>query len=133
MTFRKGFTLFIEKGAYVEIGDNTFFNNNCSIIARKEIIIGKNCLFGEDVNIYDHNHIFKYKDFLIKNQGYNESSIKIGDNCWIGSKSIILKGTCLYDNVVISAGEKVKGEKMGPNQLLENGKISDIRLEVKDA
>ena len=105
VVFRKGFSLVIEKGASVEIGDGCFFNNYCSINAMNKINIGSNCLFGENVKMYDHNHIFKFKDELIKNQGFKTGEIVIRENCWISSNSIILKGTDIGSNTVIAAGE----------------------------
>ena len=45
VTFRKGFSLMIEKNAYVEIGEGCFFNNYCSINAMNKIKIGNNCIF----------------------------------------------------------------------------------------
>lgn len=108
VSFRKGFSLVIEKGATVEIGDGTFFNNYCSINALEKVVIGKNCLFGENVKIYDHNHCFNKKDILIKNQGYKKQEINIGSNCWVGSNVIILKGITIGNNSVIGAGEIIK-------------------------
>ena len=40
------------------VGDGTFFNNGCSLNCMKRIEIGRNCLFGENVTVYDHNHRF---------------------------------------------------------------------------
>lgn len=108
-TFRKGLALMINKRAYVEIGENCFFNNYCSINSNESIMIGKNSIFGENVKIYDHNHIFNFKDRTIKTQGYKNGKIKIGENCWIGSNVIILKGTIIGNNCVIGAGCVIKG------------------------
>lgn len=104
VTFRKGFSLVIEKGAKVEIGDGCFFNNNCSINALGDIVIGKNCLFGENVKIYDHNHVFKNSDILIKEQGYKYGKVFIQENCWICSNVVILKNVIIESNSVIGAG-----------------------------
>ena len=51
VTFRKGFSIVIEDGAIVEIGNECFFNNYCSINAKIGIKIGDNCLFGEKLKI----------------------------------------------------------------------------------
>lgn len=102
--FRKGFILMIGKNATVNIGENCFFNNYCSVNALQNITIGNGTIFGENVRIYDHNHRFAKKNILIKNQGYSTSNIYIGDNCWIGSDVIILKGASIGDNCVIGAG-----------------------------
>ena len=108
VTFRKGFSLVIEDGGHVEIGDGCFFNNYCSINAKFKIEIGENCLFGENVKIYDHNHIFKKKNKLIKEQGFKCDKIQIGKNCWIGSNSTILKNVKIGDNCVVSAQALLK-------------------------
>lgn len=105
ITFRKGFTLMIggEEGKVI-ISDGVFFNNYCSVCAINKIEIGKNTIFGENVKIYDHNHNYKNTSVLIKNQGFNSKPIIIGENCWIGSNVMILKGVKIGDNSVIGAG-----------------------------
>lgn len=102
------FVLFKASAGHIEIGDNLFLNNYCSITCREKILIGDNCLFGEGVKIYDHDHVFKYND-LICQQGFKTGSVKIGNNVWIGSNVVILKGTVIGDNSVIAAGEVVSG------------------------
>lgn len=101
--FRKCFTLLLE-GGEVSIGDNVFFNNSCTICAKQKITIGDGTIFGENVKIYDHNHIYSSTDILIKHQGYTTSPIHIGNNCWIGSNVVILKGVTIGNNCVIGAG-----------------------------
>lgn len=101
---RRSFSLVIEKGAKVSLGKGVFLNNNCSINCRQEVIIGDNCLFGEGVRIYDHNHRFRNPDKPIASQGFKCSSVRIGDNTWIGSDVVILKGVTIGSNVVVGAG-----------------------------
>lgn len=125
VTFRKGFSVVIEDGAYVEIGPGSFFNNNCSINAKNSIKIGDNCIFGENVKIYDHNHKFNKRNELIKKQGFKSSIIEINRNCWIGSNVIILKGVSIGENTVIAAGEIVR-KNIGSNILLMNGVCDKI-------
>lgn len=91
----------------LQIGDGVFFNNNCSLNCRDSIIIGNDCLFGEGVKIYDHDHEFRKKG-LIKEQGFVKEGISIGNNVWVGSNCVILKGVTIGDNVVISAGTIVR-------------------------
>ncbi len=90
-------------GGHLTIGDNTFFNNDCSINCHGRITIGDNCLFGENVKIYDHNHIFKDLETPISKQGYKVGEIAIGNNCWIGANTTILANVKIGDNVVIGA------------------------------
>ncbi len=103
VTFRKGFTLCIEGGRGVKIGKNCFFNNGCSINALERVEIGNNCVFGENVKIYDHNHIFRDESKPIGEQGYTKKSVKIGSNCWLGSGVVVLKGVTIGNHCVIGA------------------------------
>jgi acetyltransferase-like isoleucine patch superfamily enzyme len=107
-TFRKGFSLIIDgENAKVIIGNNVFFNNFCTVAAMESIKIGNNTIFGENVKIYDHNHQFKDPSIAIKEQGYTSAKIIIGENCWIASNVVILKGVTIGDHSVVGAGTVV--------------------------
>lgn len=99
---RKRFNANVSTGKLV-LGNNISFNNDCSINCHGKIIIGDNCIFGENVKMYDHNHVYKRCDIPIAKQGFSVGEIKIGSNCWIGSNVTILKGADIGDNVVIGA------------------------------
>ena len=83
---RKAFLLRVCDNAQCIIGKNVFFNNYCSVTSMKKIEIGDDCIFGENVKIYDHNHNYKDKEYLIREQGCSADEVVIGNNCWIGSK-----------------------------------------------
>jgi acetyltransferase-like isoleucine patch superfamily enzyme len=68
------------------------------------ISVGEGTIFGENVRLYDHNHIYLNSDIPIKQQGYTSAPINIGKHCWIGSNVTILKGVTIGDNCVIGAG-----------------------------
>lgn len=76
-TFRKGLSLYLDKGANIHIGDACFFNNFCSLNALDSVKIGDRCIFGEGVKIYDHNHKFQDKVIPIKEQGFQKKSAMI--------------------------------------------------------
>ena len=103
-TCRKRFNVFVEKTGTITIGDGCFFNNDCSLNCHEKITIGNDCVFGENVKIYDHNHKFRDENTRIANQGFSIAPIHIGDNCWIGSNVTILKGARIGKHVVIGAG-----------------------------
>lgn len=107
--FRKGFTLYIAPDAYLEIGDRCFFNNYCSIICRKKIIIGEHNLFGESVKMYDHNHAFNNQE-INRGTTYKEGEIIIGNNNWFATHVVILKNTKVGNNNVISAGSIINSK-----------------------
>lgn len=101
--FYPGTHMTIDSDGKVCIGQNCFFNNGCSINALGKIEIGDYCIFGENVKLYDHDHKIELNDFF-KTQGFKIDSIKIGNNCWIGSNVVILSGVKIGNNVVIGAG-----------------------------
>ncbi len=104
LTARKYFNITMGHCGHLTIGENCFFNNNCSINCLGEIVVGANCQFGENVKLYDHNHQHSENGVVISDQGYSIGHIRIGNNCWIGSNVLILKDVTIGDNVVIGAG-----------------------------
>lgn len=127
---RKAFQVVIEENGKITIGDNVFFNNFCSLNALDNISIGKDCIFGENVHIYDHNHIYKTKDIPINNQGFTTKEISIGENCWIGSNVTILKGVKIGDNVIIGAGCVIYKD-VASGSIIVNGSQNKNLHEVK--
>jgi acetyltransferase-like isoleucine patch superfamily enzyme len=69
--------------------------------------IGNDSIFGNYVSLHSENHNFENRDIPIKQQGANRIGIKIGNNCWIGSKATILDGAVIEDGCIIGAGSVV--------------------------
>lgn len=93
-----------DKGQLV-IGQNVFWNNGCSINCMCEVVIGNNVMFGEGVKIYDHNHnVIQQHPLQIQREQLKYGKVEIGDNCWLGSNVIVLRGVTIGANCVIGAG-----------------------------
>ena len=103
VTFRENCMIRVRQAGMLNLGNNIGFNRGCSINCLNSITIGDDCLFGESVKLYDHNHRFRDNTELIERQGYTLGKISIGNNCWIGSNVVILKNVTIGDNVVIGA------------------------------
>jgi acetyltransferase-like isoleucine patch superfamily enzyme len=115
--------LFALEGGKIEIGDNTRINGAC-LHAKKLIKIGNNCLIAANTSILDSNgHNLEPS---IRNKPDVPDPIIIANNVWIGLNSIILKGSKIGDNSVISAGSIVKG-LIPKNSLYKNNKIYKLR------
>lgn len=91
---------------------------NSSINAVESITIGAYTAIAENVNISDNNNHPVNPSFrkYMRQQGDDESRlwkhsahapIVIGENCWIGRNSSILKGVTIGDNCVIAANSVV--------------------------
>lgn len=106
---RDGAKIRIRKNATCIVGSNTAISSNNIITCRKHISIGNNCQLSPNVLIYDHDHDFRAEGGIWEGK-YKESPIEIGDNCWIGANTVILRGTKIGDNCVVGAGCVLNGE-----------------------
>lgn len=126
-TFRNNFNIMIENNGKIEIGKDCFFNNGCSINSLQYVSIGNGTIFGENSHIYDHNHKFRNTGQNIKYQGYSISPVHIGNQCWIGTNVVILKGVKIGDNVVIGAGCVIEHD-IQDNAVVTSGSKLEIKL-----
>jgi acetyltransferase-like isoleucine patch superfamily enzyme len=104
-------------GKRIVIGNNNYFNRSVMIDACGMVEIGNNNMFGPDIYITDSNHTAG--PGLVPHEGaMQKGSVKIGNNCWIGAKAVILKDVELGDYCVVAAGAVVTrsfpaGSKIG--------------------
>ncbi len=98
-------------GAWVEIGDDTGLSG-VTICSVNKISIGERCLIGADVLIIDTDfhppEILNRRYAEIPNRD-RDHEISIGNDVFIGARSIILKGVQIGDGSVIGAGSVVTG------------------------
>ncbi len=111
--------------AEILIGQNTWINNNFSIIAESSCIrIGQRCLIGANVEIMDSDfHAVKFEDRgtgkLVKAE-----PVHIGNDVFIGSNVKILKGVSIGDGSVIANGSIVS--KDIPNRAIAGGNPAKV-------
>jgi acetyltransferase-like isoleucine patch superfamily enzyme len=93
--------------ARIEVGDRTEFNNNLMLKSEGEgIRIGKDCLFGAEVQIFDSD--FHQLDAAHRVGGTpRTAAVEIGDNVFAGMGVKILKGVTIGSDAVIGAGSVV--------------------------
>lgn len=79
-----------------------------NIFARSKITIGNSFEIAAGTIIIDNNGHPTYS--YDRTKGFDTPKpITIGNNVWIGLNCIILKGTTIGDNSIVSAGSVVKG------------------------
>lgn len=107
----------------IEIGNNCFFNDGCSINCRDKIVIGNNVICGQNVLFFDHDHNYKndMNEFIKK-------EIVIGNNVWLGANCTILKGVTIGENVVVGANTLIK-EDIPSNSIVYQKKELIIKRE----
>jgi acetyltransferase-like isoleucine patch superfamily enzyme len=106
--------------------------NNCSlrgtvIHSRNKIIIGDNCMFGPGTVILDNDsHNTSLNPSLRRTGKIADKPVVIGNNVWVGMRSIIIKGVNIGDNSIIAAGSIVTRD-IPSNQLFGGNPASFIR------
>ncbi len=97
----------LSEGALIKIGANSGLSGT-TICAMQEVTIGKDCLVGADVTIFDNDfHPIKAEGRRNSKVGISASPVRIQDNVFIGTKSVIMKGVTIGENSVIGAGSVV--------------------------
>lgn len=116
------------KDSTITIGDNCRING-ASIHAGSSIEIGNNCVMASGVSIIDSNgHEVYSKDRTVGSD--KPQPISIGDNVWIGLNAVILKGTVIGDNCVVSVGSVVKGTFLRNSLIAGNPAVVVKHLEI---
>ena len=103
---------------HIKVGQGCFFNHNCLIVCRSKITIGDRCSFGPNVCIYDHDHEINANGY--KQTKYKCSETIIGDDCWIGANTVILRGSHIGEKSIIGAGSVIKGYIPPYSLVIEN-------------
>ncbi|MGL5950739.1 MAG: acyltransferase, partial [Cetobacterium sp.] len=116
-------------GGSIKIEDNVGISG-ATIYSRKSIKIGKNTLIGANVKILDNDFHPLDTEARINNRNefIRSKEIVIGENCFLGTNSIILKGTVLGNNCIVGAGAVVSGKFEDNSIIVGNpGKVIKIK------
>ena len=95
-----------DKGV-IYVGERTSFNYGCVLIAHERIEIGRGCLFGPNVHVYDFDHGMSQNGIMYRDQPTTTAPVRIGDNVWFGANVVVLKGVTIGDNAVIAANSVI--------------------------
>ncbi len=79
--------------------ENGYFNGFVQIVCSKKVTIGKNVAIARDVIIRDTD-----AHHIIGKEHQKKKEVKIGNNVWIGTRAIIMKGVTIGDGAIIAAG-----------------------------
>jgi acetyltransferase-like isoleucine patch superfamily enzyme len=103
VTFNESNNFAVKKTGQLIVGKNTYITR-ATIACFEKIEIGENCILGEGMKIFDHNHQYTIDPFFVSKTEFNTAPIKLGNNVWTGANCIILKGVTIGDNVILGAG-----------------------------
>ncbi len=91
----------------LRIGDKCVFGQYTTVNAYLDIEVGAATLVADRVYIADFDHAMTDLDVPIKDQGIVKSPVRIGPDCWLGTKVTITRGVRIGRGAVIGANAVV--------------------------
>jgi acetyltransferase-like isoleucine patch superfamily enzyme len=100
------------------MGKRVQISTGCFIGAGKAgLTFGDDVLVGPNCVIMTSSYVFDRLDVPLQEQGTTIKQVRIGHRVWLGANSVVLAGSELGDNVIVSAGSVVSGV-VPPNSIV---------------
>jgi len=93
------------KRSKIEVGENTFINNNCFFENLGLVKIGNDCAIGPEVMFSSTTHDIGSSARRATN--VHSERIEIKDGCWIGARTTVLAGVTINEGVVVAANSLI--------------------------
>lgn len=121
----------MENGGIITLGSGISVYRNLNIVAKsgKRIEIGEECMFARDV-IVRNNDGHTITDTLTGEIINPPEDIKLHDKVWVGTRTMILKGTEVQDGSVIGAMSLVNKKFDEKNILIAGVPARKIRSNI---
>lgn len=119
----------------IVIGDGTGIGHQGSFTIGKQITIGRNCRIASEVTMFDSpGHPVDSEARLMGLPAPEEEvrPIQIGDNVWIGSRSIICPGVTIGEGSVVAMGSVVMSD-IPPKTVVAGNPARQLRSLAKAA
>lgn len=101
-------TIIYTKNGDIYIGDGVNIGVNCDIYSKRTVNIGKNTMIAAYTYImcggqYDYNN----KEPFAQQSSQSKGPTTIGENCWLGTKTVVTDNVEIESGAVIGAGAMV--------------------------
>jgi acetyltransferase-like isoleucine patch superfamily enzyme len=87
----------------LRIGDKCVFGKDNTVNTYLDIEFGAATIVADWVYVCDFDHVFTNISMPIKDQGITKSPVRIGPDCWLGTKVTVLRGTTVGRGSVVAA------------------------------
>lgn len=105
------FTKIKTDGGILEIGSHTRIANGCFLDAKQGgLVIGKDVLIGPNCVLVTSNYKFDRLGVPLEQQGMTSLGTRIGDNVFIGANTVVLDGSDIGEDAIITPGSVVSGK-----------------------
>jgi acetyltransferase-like isoleucine patch superfamily enzyme len=124
-----GFKLSVASTGRVRFGADFVLSAESQIVCRDRIAFGRGCLISWDVLILDSDfHPVLGED---GQQSALQAPITLGERVWVGTRSSILKGVVLGDDVIVAAGSVLTHPLPASNVVLGGNPAKVLRTGVR--
>lgn len=115
----------ISVSGVLRLGDNFTITAESSIVAKKSVSFGNNALISWDALIMDTDfHRILDIDGVHINP---DATVVIGNNVWIGCRTLVLRGASIADGVVVAAASVVHGHAGVENSVIGGSPAKTLR------
>lgn len=97
----------VSGGGRIVIGEKVHIGSGSIIVSQDSIEIGRDTQIAQYVVIRDQDHDFSSRP--IRTSGFRRGAIAIGEDCWLGCKSTVLRNSTIGEGAVIGAHTLVRG------------------------
>ena len=96
-------------GGEIRIGANSIVYARCEIFAQggSTVTLGECVLFTRHAAIVTGDHVFEDPTRPIMDQGIEVGDVTVGDDCWIGYNTLLVKGVTVGKGSIVGAGSVV--------------------------
>jgi acetyltransferase-like isoleucine patch superfamily enzyme len=94
----------------LHVGDKVVFGTSNTVNCYLDVEIGAATIVADWIYICDFDHRFDDVHRPIKDQGIVKSPVRIGPDCWLGTKVTVLRGARVGEGCVLAAHAVVRGE-----------------------
>ncbi|MDQ1246152.1 MAG: Acyltransferase [Actinomycetota bacterium] len=118
----------------MRIGDKCVFGRDNTVNGYLDIEFGEGCIVADWVYVCDFDHVYDDVTYPIKDQGLVKSPVRIGPDCWLGTKVTVLRGTTVGHGTILAANSVVRGD-VPPESIVAGvpGRVVKNRREVYEA
>jgi len=123
-----GSRISVEANGVLTLGDGFHINAETTLICRKEITFGRDCLLSWHVLVMDSD-----LHRIVDPQGATinpDAAITVGDHVWIGCRALIVKGSRIGSHCVVAAQSVVSGTFDAGHCLLAGAPARVVKEEI---
>lgn len=99
----------LKSAGELTLGERAICGRNVTLHCEERVTIGAKVGFAERVTIIDSDHGFDGSDTFFMEQAVRSAPVDIGENCFVATNGVVLRGTTIGRNSVVAAGAVVNG------------------------